>query len=381
MFLQCGDREIDAAIEVVGKANNDSLTHTLIDFLVGEKDGVPKDPNYIYRLYMALKKYEDAAKTALIIAKQEQEMGNYALARSVLYETIRQLEDGDVQVPMPLRAQFLQLHSYELAKIMVRRGDHSSAAHLFLRVAQNASKFPMHLVGILTATVIECKRAKLNASCYEHAVMLMSRYRKNIQPDEVRRTIEGIVRKKSAYTEDIPEEMSPCPISEQMIPHSLLECPTTRDALPMCIITGRHMLLHDWCFCPVTRFPALYSEYVKYVQQQVIRGTEGESGGGIALDPIQGKPVTVGDLKLATEDEAKAYIRKYNNVKDETKKSSVVAEEESGERSGGAGTTTAVEKTEEKPVARTATDNKGAEDQLNGGGGSGKNGKKSVHFL
>jgi WD repeat-containing protein 19 len=91
LFIQCGDREIDAAIEVVGKSQNESLTHQLIDFLVGEKDGVPKDPNYIYRLYMALKKYEDAAKTALIIARQEQDMGNYTLAHSVVFETISSL--------------------------------------------------------------------------------------------------------------------------------------------------------------------------------------------------------------------------------------------------------------------------------------------------
>ena len=45
---------------------------------------MPKDPNYIYRLYMALKKYDDAAKTALIIARQEQDMGNYSLAHSVV---------------------------------------------------------------------------------------------------------------------------------------------------------------------------------------------------------------------------------------------------------------------------------------------------------
>ena len=51
---------------------------------MGEKDGMPKDPNYIYRLYMALKKYDDAAKTALIIARQEQDMGNYSLAHSVV---------------------------------------------------------------------------------------------------------------------------------------------------------------------------------------------------------------------------------------------------------------------------------------------------------
>jgi len=191
LFLQCGDREIDTAIEVVGKANNDTLTHQLIDFLVGERDGVPKDPNYIYRLYMALKKYDDAAKTALIIARQEQEMGNYNLARTVLYETIRQLEDCDVNVPLQMRNQFVALHSYECAKSLMKQKDHLGAARLFLRVAQNVSKFPLHTVGILTATVIECKRAKLNASCYEYAVMLMSQHRKKIQPDEVRKNIEG----------------------------------------------------------------------------------------------------------------------------------------------------------------------------------------------
>eukprot|EP00981_Chlorochromonas_danica_P005014 scaffold1001_cov188-Ochromonas_danica.AAC.3 len=93
LFLQCGDREIDAAIEVVGKSQNEALTHQLIDFLVGEKDGIPKDPNYIYRLYLALKKYDDAAKTALVIARQEQDLGNYPAAHAVLVETIRQLED------------------------------------------------------------------------------------------------------------------------------------------------------------------------------------------------------------------------------------------------------------------------------------------------
>lgn len=45
------------AILVVGKARTDALTHTLIDFLMGETDGVPKDPNYIFRLYMALGNY------------------------------------------------------------------------------------------------------------------------------------------------------------------------------------------------------------------------------------------------------------------------------------------------------------------------------------
>ncbi|KAJ8599437.1 hypothetical protein CTAYLR_008001 [Chrysophaeum taylorii] len=58
LFIQCGEKEINSAIEIVGKARSDALTHTLIDFLMGEPDGVPKDPNYIYRLYIALGNFQ-----------------------------------------------------------------------------------------------------------------------------------------------------------------------------------------------------------------------------------------------------------------------------------------------------------------------------------
>ena len=75
------------AIEVVGRARSDVLTHMLIDFLMGETDGIPKDPNYIFRLYMALGNYPQAAKTAIIIARQEQELGNYRIAHGILFET------------------------------------------------------------------------------------------------------------------------------------------------------------------------------------------------------------------------------------------------------------------------------------------------------
>jgi len=54
LFLQVGESALDKAIEVVGAARNDVLTHTLVDYLMGEHDRVPKDPNYIFRLYMAL---------------------------------------------------------------------------------------------------------------------------------------------------------------------------------------------------------------------------------------------------------------------------------------------------------------------------------------
>ena len=36
------DQAIELAIECIGKARSDALTHQLIDFLMGDPDGIPK---------------------------------------------------------------------------------------------------------------------------------------------------------------------------------------------------------------------------------------------------------------------------------------------------------------------------------------------------
>ena len=198
LFLQCGESEMDKAIEVVGKARMDMLTHTLIDFLMGETDGVPKDPNYIFRLYMALGNYPQAAKTALIISRQEQELGNYKVAHNILYETIRDLEAQRIKTPQALRHAFMLLHSYILVKKLVKLGDHMNAAHMLIRVSKSISRFPSHTVPILTSTVIECQRAGLKQSAFEFASMLMRpEHRAEVNP-KFKRKIEAIVRKRSS---------------------------------------------------------------------------------------------------------------------------------------------------------------------------------------
>jgi hypothetical protein len=52
----------------------------------------------------------------------------------------------------------LLLHSYILVKTLTKKADHKSAARLLIRVSQSISKFPAHVVPILTSTVIECQR-------------------------------------------------------------------------------------------------------------------------------------------------------------------------------------------------------------------------------
>ena len=91
LYLKCGSSKLDDCIAVVGKADNDALTNQLIDFLVGGEDGMAQDHNYLFKLHIALGNYDKAAQTAVVIAKQEQEMGNYKLAHDQLFDTYKEL--------------------------------------------------------------------------------------------------------------------------------------------------------------------------------------------------------------------------------------------------------------------------------------------------
>lgn len=63
---------IPLAIETVGAAKDERLATQLIEFLLGETDGVVRDAKYLFQLYMARQQFREAAKTALIIANDEQ---------------------------------------------------------------------------------------------------------------------------------------------------------------------------------------------------------------------------------------------------------------------------------------------------------------------
>ena len=80
-----------------------------------------------------------------------------------------------------------------------------------------------------------------------------------------------------------------------------LECPSTKDAIPICICSGTHMVLDDWCFCPISKLPAIYSEYVAYIKSEVANEDsldESSSSENLsALDPISGVKVRICDLK------------------------------------------------------------------------------------
>lgn len=77
---------ISLAIDCVTASKSDRLSSELIEFLLGEVDGLPKDPKFLFRLYMAQKRFADAARTAVIIGNQEQLSGNYRIAHDMLFQ-------------------------------------------------------------------------------------------------------------------------------------------------------------------------------------------------------------------------------------------------------------------------------------------------------
>jgi len=190
-------------------------------------------------------------------------------------------------------------------------------------VAVSISKFPSHKVPILTSTVIECTRAGLKASALEYAMQLMRpEYRQHVDP-KYKRKIEGLVRRpKGPNPEEEFSPLSPCPISSQLIPITSLECPTTKDAIPMCVVTGQHVVADDFTICPRSNMPAIYTEYIRYIEAETNMAKQAAMQAGspptsdppTAMDPVTNSPITARELIKCDAEEVAAYIASYNMV-------------------------------------------------------------------
>lgn len=130
---------------------------------------------------------------------------------------------------------------------------------MLIRVSNHISKFPAHVVPILTSTVIECYRSGLKSQAFTYASMLIRpEYRTQLDP-KFKRKIEQIVRRPEK--EEAEESKTPCCFCSAPLNESLLDCGECKSKLPYCIATGNHMTLEDWSECPKCSFPALASNF------------------------------------------------------------------------------------------------------------------------
>lgn len=140
---------LSLAIDCVASANDEKLSNQLIDYLLGETDGVPKDPKLLFRLYMAKRQFKEAAKAAMIIANQEQIAGNYRSAHDLLFSMYQELKRNNLTIASDMKAALALLHRYTLVRVHVKRANHLLAAKLLLEVAKNISQFPSRRFSIL----------------------------------------------------------------------------------------------------------------------------------------------------------------------------------------------------------------------------------------
>jgi len=271
-LLRCGETEdeeevIHLSVQAVAAAQDVQLTRQLSDYLLGENDDLPKDPNYLFKMYMALGQYGEAAQTAIIISKEEQNNGNYRKAHDLLFSMLRELKERQIKVPMEMETNLMILHSYLIVKHHVKGGNHLTAARLLVRVAENISKFPNHIVNILTSTVVECHKSKLLQSSFGYAAMVLRpEYRSLIMPG-IRRKIENIVRKREMRdAADTDDETSPCPFCQFEVADFQLVCPSCRNNIPYCVATGRHISTKEAVTrCPMCQFLAFYKPFQDHV--------------------------------------------------------------------------------------------------------------------
>jgi WD repeat-containing protein 19 len=133
---------------------------------MGETDNVPKEPQWTFKLYRAIGNVSQAVKIAVNIAIQEQELGNYKQAHDILADTFKDIRNSNMRIPHELSSRLINIHSYQLAKRLVKMNDHLGAARLLIRVCQNISQFPNNMVNIMTTTIGECSQSGLKQNAY-----------------------------------------------------------------------------------------------------------------------------------------------------------------------------------------------------------------------
>ena len=104
----------------------------------------------------------------------------------------------------------------------------------------------------ITKPIFLCRIITIQKSAYKWAKYLCSNktLKSELDKTKFRREIEGIIRRPGMIDEEENNQMTPCPITGQLISEIELENSNTKDFIPMCICTGKHMVRYDWCFCP-----------------------------------------------------------------------------------------------------------------------------------
>lgn len=101
------------AIEFACKSNDEASIQQVIEALIVQLDaGNQTDFQYLFKLYMCSGQYQEATKTALLLAKDEQSNGNYDRAHGLLVEMCKNLLANQLKLSFELLSALHLLHCY-----------------------------------------------------------------------------------------------------------------------------------------------------------------------------------------------------------------------------------------------------------------------------
>lgn len=246
-----GSTDIDKALDLLKSCKQSVSTIELIlKYLNGELDGCKRPPLYVFKFYMAMEKYGDAARTAYLLADREIEAGRYSKAKSVLIQCACKLRMQAKYMPTKFRDLLILLHGLEAGKVFSKVGLHAQAAICLYRTSGLASRFGDAAVNVLLPATVECSRAgpRYANEAYECACILLKEYGDKI-PEKYKKPVEQVVRKHKKG-EPVDYEYRSCCSCGENVPLGALSCENCMAVLPLDSATGAQITLADYCECP-----------------------------------------------------------------------------------------------------------------------------------
>lgn len=190
----------------------------------------------------------------------------------------QELKKQQIKMPNEMNSSLMLIHSYLLAKVWIKIGDHEKGAQLLIRVAKNISRFPIHTVAILTSTVVECQRAGFKKHAIQFGLLLMKPENRDQIDAKFKKKIETFVRKSagvrrgsnegSNQEKDGAGGLSPCPFCSKEMPETELSCSGCKNSIPFCLATGHHLIREDLTFCPKCSFPAILTHFLNLIEHE-----------------------------------------------------------------------------------------------------------------
>lgn len=265
LYLDGGEPEaIERAIDIVGKLQNDILTHTVIDYLMGTNiNSKRQDPIYIFRLYLALNNPIEAAKTAVLLVTQALNEEHVDKAHGIIHKVVIEFVKKQQPIDQDCYSKYTILHSYILAKKCLGNGNEIGASLLLIRVSRNLNLFTKQTSAkILSSTILVAYKAGLRMKSHQLAIeLLKSDLKENIQ-EKHRKKISNIVRKKPG-NDSFKTATYFSPYANVQVDEFCLQCPVTKLQIPMCYLSGKGISKSDCCVHPDSLMLARYSECTK----------------------------------------------------------------------------------------------------------------------